>query len=828
MKTGLEGKPFLQDGMQPKMGPDGKPAQGFDKMPTMNGKDGKGMPSPDTSKMGEKNGFPGQTQFPGKEGALGSENFPTKPDEFPGAKMGREGSGAQENPFGDKQGRGMMGSEQTLPTTPPANFKLEDFNKDFKQFGNFTLPEKGFAGKSGQPVGFPGLTPPEKGKGMASGPAFMNPDQAEFAAHAQIAQKFAEKASSVCGENQQSDECLKLQQKIVAFNPLEDLKFQQLQQGTAKNIKPEEMKGVIGDRKADVEQFAQGISTLAEKYGLGALMKPFEQKAKQFGSFVEKAFTSTEKNDAKGLEKNVKEFGKFNDITNNFSVFNQNTLSVDIMNERIAARQSFLDEASSIMNEVKDPKQRKALQQGVDTVGKLVNAAQDGKEQSDKTLFYTAADLMEQQSKTVEKAVFDYHFKKGNELFQTNMDNKLGEMPQVVNSLKGVESSIPKEFQSTYRKIVQEAQRLSDVAQKANTKGDNKQQEDAWKKSIAAATQAQHFAEKFNAQLTDQALISNLVSDATALDEKLGGKAGVKEATQQILKAVPQTHAYEAQKMLISLPITSLEQAATVFESSPEAVSRFAKISSSFPEKMRQAIFSEQIERVDSLNQLEEAKDLLVEEVEGVNEQTLESFDRSLELLENAVLPETVNEQAVELIDQLRDQLNEVEDSLEADAYVGSFVQAAGSLIKAASAEKLKQGLIPYSNIDEQNQLFAPAMELKEDGALKGIKVAKDGTLNVNRAVDRKEFGAVLSSAVGKKITPKGRGTMKKADVVRDAISAYGISGAPKDQKQLAEFAQALGLDVQADELGKKATVADMIKVTGQLEKSVGELQEAK
>lgn len=151
-------------------------------------------------------------------------------------------------------------------------------------------------------------------------------------------------------------------------------------------------------------------------------------------------------------------------------------------------------------------------------------------------------------------------------------------------------------------------------------------------------------------------------------------------------------------------------------------------------------------------------------------------------------------------------QSGEIKDPKMIAAYAKTLAADVNSAVKTDNADKFKEGLIPAKNIDDNNPIFADAKYLQADGAL---KADKNGSINLDKIVTRKELADMVNNTADKKIASlNGNGALTIAEAIKAAAQAYNINvNNPKD------MAQQLGVSANATDMNKKATMKNVIEI---------------
>ncbi|MBI4272748.1 hypothetical protein HY621_02760 [Candidatus Uhrbacteria bacterium] len=719
---------------------------------------------------------------------------------------------------------------QAVPTTKLVDSFLKDFSDQSKSAKSFfggpqqqgQFPGQGttqgkFPGQGATEGKFPGGAQAQKGGTQGATP-FPSFDQGfQFAADAQIGQKYAQKAKTACATDQASEECTGFINKMTQYNKSDEIKFQQ---GNFKDLSESQITANLEKNQAKGELLTSGFQKLQESFGF----KPPEKDKKlvsSFSSSLGKSLEGHEQGNQAGFEKGAKELGTFNSqLSERFSWFAQGapppSFQINEEMQRTQANLSFSSKALELASKWK-VKAPTSLAKTTEDATKLVSAVQTGTELNDTSLLAPAFDYMQQSGDSMETDMGKIFQDVGKKQFGQHLDTQRGEAGGVFKAMQGFSSQIPKAFQKTWNEGLKQAQASLTTASKADKKGDAQAEEEGLSQSFAAGANLKRLAEKFNVDLPEEVDSFFEKPEVPGLQDKFDDDTKVGEAASAVLGKLPPGAVFAAQKMFAQMDPATLSLMAQAHNENPDALQEVVQRGAWLPEKAQVAVLKGQIEVQDVVNKVEEEIASIEEDLEVELSPALkQKVEEKLADLSDDLLPEGSNAAAQELLGAVRIQLAEVEDPIEAEAYLETLVANVDPLLESADAEKFELGYVPAKNISEDNPLYDDGMALKEGGDLKPL-TGKDGKINYTKNISRNEYKNFFNEVVDKKIAPpKGRGTPKKGDVLKAGLAAFVGSDVPKDPNELVGLAETFGVEnIKPEDLGKPATIGDCIEIFG-------------
>ncbi len=746
--------------------------------------------------------------------------------------------------------------QEATQAAPPSQF-LKSFDQDLKEFNKFmpqafgapsTAGKPGEKGTKGTFPGFglpfalgttpsgvtqaPGLAqkgqlPPGQQKGgqqQFQQQQFAAAQSFDFTANSNIASRFAEKAKDACSGAEASEECGNLIAKMNQFNNVDELKFQQ---GQIKDLSQTEVQNNLNRFQTGLEKLETGFNKL-EQFGFKVDDK-YKKDIGKFRTVVEDSFKQNEQSDTKGLEKNIKQFGKFSSLTQGFSVFQQDapppTVRVNEELERTQAMSVFAQKALGEAKKYGLGKAASALEKNVGNALKLSSALQSGLEINDTSLITPAFDFMQQSQADLEGEMQKIYQEVGKKKYKEELAEKVKDADKAFDSFRELSNQVPKPFRKVWDTMLKGAEKSLQATEKAGKKEGAK--EEKWAQSFSAGAQMKQFAEQFDLELPDEAksFFEEEQADISGIEDKLGEDTKGIEVAKNLIANLPAGAAPHMQKTFAQLDPITLTLVGKVGQEKPEAMQSMVEKVAFMPEKLRVDVLTEHAEVLDEIGKVESEIKLLQEEVEDIDPTVITVLESKLDQVSQEILPPLYAAQVDDLAEALREQLAEVEDPIEAEGYIGNFVQTVDSYLTAADTLKVQEGMMPFTNVNEEHSLFDEAMTLKEEGALNSLKTA-NGKIDLKRKIQKKEFNAIINKAVGKSVLPtKARGTPKNIDLLANTFKAFNVTDLPKDSKQVVELAQSFGIEgITVANLSAPATVADALEVIGSIEQSAGAL----
>lgn len=154
-------------------------------------------------------------------------------------------------------------------------------------------------------------------------------------------------------------------------------------------------------------------------------------------------------------------------------------------------------------------------------------------------------------------------------------------------------------------------------------------------------------------------------------------------------------------------------------------------------------------------------------------------------------------------------QSGEIKDPKIISSYITVLQEETAKAIKESIVQKMKSGILPAKNIDDNNPYFDEIKKLKDDGAIKpdvkgNIDLAKPMTAqSVADMINKTMDNVKIKNALPKAVTINDIGSM--------VFGAYGIKPNidPKNQTQMSAFLKQIGADFSPAALKNKATLKD-------------------
>ena len=304
------------------------------------------------------------------------------------------------------------------------------------------------------------------------------------------------------------------------------------------------------------------------------------------------------------------------------------------------------------------------------------------------------------------------------------------------------------------------------------------------------------------------------------LEAKLGNTQ-VKEFSK-IMKDISDEDNLNAKKLFTALDSQTLDLILQEKKRHQEAIKNIIAVSVKMPEKIREEFLKDKLDMLEEVNQIDIVKQKITK-VKGMTQDALKKVDELKKTLIDFNFPPEVHDKILVKVENFNDKLLSVQDPLEAEIYINTFRQEIQRLTREAMDEKFKKGMIPFKNIDEKNSLFDEAIQLKNDGAIRGDK---QGNIDLRKKLSRNDFSNILTNAVDRKINfTKGKQIIKEVDALRAVLNAYNIKPDfnTSDRNKLASFVDQVDLmDTNVSELNTVLTQEEAIELIGRAEEKWG------
>jgi hypothetical protein len=204
----------------------------------------------------------------------------------------------------------------------------------------------------------------------------------------------------------------------------------------------------------------------------------------------------------------------------------------------------------------------------------------------------------------------------------------------------------------------------------------------------------------------------------------------------------------------------------------------------------------------------------LMKKMKGVSQSVVKDLQGSVDKIKNYNFTADISAKLDEKLTTLNDniQSGQIKDVKEINAYVKVIKEETDKSLAAASTEKMKTGLIPARNIDDNNAMFDEVKYLQTDGAL---KADKKGNINLDQRATSAQLKDMIAKTTDTAVNVKMPTNMTVAETAKTIFAAYNVTPDVnlKNSKSAATFLTGIGADMKSTDINRKATVKDVADI---------------